>query len=197
MARTIPSSILAYHVRVIAAHHGGSAQARNLPDGSGWKLKSACSWPSASEETPDDLFDGRLQHHALVLGAGGVGHALAKALAAHPQVASVAATHRGPATERMELPTIPSTSPTATPSPPSALRRSAGPSPQISFYAGGFCTDGPYPEKAPRSGERSPLASYRINAIAPLSRPGPFPPAPREVRLAASLSAVGALRITG
>lgn len=44
--------------------------------------------------------DGSLQHHALVLGAGGVGHALAKALAAHPQVASVAATHRGPATEK-------------------------------------------------------------------------------------------------
>lgn len=67
--------------------------------------------------------DHSLQHHALVLGAGGVGHALAQALAAHPQVASVTATHRGLPRKRMGFPTKALTSWTTRPSPPSAPRR--------------------------------------------------------------------------
>lgn len=115
--------------------------------------------------------DGRLQHHALVLGAGGVGHALAKALAAHPQVASVAATHRGPATEKdgIAYHSLDLTDDDAIATFGAAQVSGAQP-PNIIFYAGGLLHGRALtPEKRLLEVESEALlASYRINAIAPL-----------------------------
>lgn len=115
--------------------------------------------------------DDSLQHHALVLGAGGVGHALAQALAAHPRVASVTATHRGAATERDGIPyqSLDLTDDEAIAA--FGTAQVSGPqAPNLIFYTAGLLHgEGLTPEKRLAEVESEALmASYRINAVAPL-----------------------------
>ena len=130
--------------------------------------------------------DGRLQHHALVLGAGGVGHALAKALAAHPQVASVAATHRGPATEKdgIAYHSLDLTDDDAIATFGAAQVRGAQP-PNIIFYAAGLLHGRALtPEKRLLEVESEALwPATGLTPSRPFSWPRPFPRAsPGEVR---------------
>ena len=115
--------------------------------------------------------DERLAHHALVLGAGGVGHALARALAAHPRVASVTATHRGAATERDGIPyqSLDLTDDEAIAA-FGAAQVSGPQAPNLIFYTAGLLHgEGLTPEKRLAEVESAALmVSYRINAVAPL-----------------------------
>lgn len=115
--------------------------------------------------------DHSLQHHALVLGAGGVGHALAQALAAHPRVASVTATHRGAATEKDGIPyqSLDLMDDEAIAG-FGAAQVSRPQAPNLIFYTAGLLHGaGLAPEKRLAEVESAALmANYRINAVAPL-----------------------------
>jgi len=125
--------------------------------------------------------DHSLQHHALVLGAGGVGHALAQALAAHPRVASVTATHRGAATEKDGIPyqSLDLMDDEAIAG-FGAAQVSRPQAPNLIFYTAGLLHGaGLAPEKRLAEVESAALmATYRINAVAPPSCQGPLPGPP-------------------
>ncbi len=142
------------------------------------------------------IFEGQRPgaHNALVVGAGGVGLCLAKALAAHPAIGSVVATHRGPEGLREDIPhlSLELTDDDAIAALGARLRERLESLSVVFFCAGRLQGPGFSPEKRLEDVDSQALLdSYRVHAIAPLLLAKALKPLlpRREPALWASLSA--------